>query len=231
MLFPEIWPRSTAPRPPQILAPLAAFSLDLIVNGESIIGNHSGLNPTEQGLVWGLADDLLEVEILTAAVAPNLPPGMFVDGCVAALCRLRARQAFSDYAFVCTHDRQEVLGPGGPCSGQHLNAQEWSHSGTILTLGTQDLEAMIANRRGGGCFPLRLARHAESFESDDAKLATYLPSGFTVHPPALEPNEVIQVQFVAAWAPETSPELSTWFAVHFAPGDLVGKRPGGPSRI
>ena len=99
----------------------------------------------------------------------------------------------------------------------------------ILTLGTQDREALIAHRRHGGRFPLRLARQKESQEL----WIDYLSNGFKIHPPALEPNEVIQIQFVAAWAPESGPELSTWFAVELSPGDLIGNEEpsGGPSRI
>lgn len=222
MLFPDSWPRSTAPRPPQIRTPLAAFSLDLVVNGESFIANRTGAISTELGTDWSLVDDQLEAEVLVSTVTSRLPPGMFVDNCVVALIRLRANRTLSGYSFECTHDSEAIIGPSGPCSGQYLEAQEWNHSGITLTLGTQDLEAIVAHRRNGGLFPIRLARSA----AVQALTVLYKPNGFAVQPPPLESNEAIQVQFVAAWAPESAPEFAPWFAVDFAPGNLLVGPPG-----
>jgi hypothetical protein len=220
MLFPERWPRSRAVRPPQITSPFAAFSFDLCVSGASIVTSAPGRD-SPAGQVWEWSNEKLQAEVLVSQAKPQVPQGMNVEGCVAAIWRVRANQDLSVFSLACTHDRETSLGPGGPCSGQGLEAQEWHHGGKVLTLGTQSLEAMIAHRRRGGRFPARLM-HMNLSDLAEEDWVAYLPNGFKVQPPSLRPLEVIQVQFVAAWAPESGDDVSTWFAVDLAPSEILG---------
>ena len=99
----------------------------------------------------------------------------------------------TEWAFSCLH-----VGGRDHRSGERLEAQEWSANGYTVTVGTR-----AEDEPGRG-------------------LVEYAPDGFVVRPPGLQPDEMIQVQFAAAWVPEDGDSTASWFAVDFTPARWRG---------
>ena len=104
----------------------------------------------------------------------------------------------AECAFYCLHAGGTDIGAGDHCSGERLEAQEWTRNGFTVTLGTQTVA------------------------EPDAGVVEYIPDGFVVRPPGLQPDEMIQVQFAAAWVPEDGDSTASWFAVDFTPARWRG---------
>lgn len=198
---------------PGIDTPIGRFQLTC-----SAVSGEPQCSVAEGGArVWAWSRADLDAEVWVGRVEPALPEGMAVSDCYAAIWRVRAKRALSGCEFICMHEGERVIGAGDACSGQGLEAQEWSGNGYTVTVGTQTIEAMIAHRRKGGSFPLRLARDPQILDAFEVALVEYLPYGFVVRPPALQQGEMIQVQFVVAWVPEKSDSTASWFAVNYTP--------------
>lgn len=179
---------------PGIDTPIGRFQLTCsAVAGEPVCSVIEG-----GARVWAWSGDGLDAEVWVGRVEPALPEGMAVRDCYAAIWRMRAQRELTEWAFSCLHEGGPVIGAGDHCSGERLEAQEWTRNGFTVTLGTQTVD------------------------EPDAGVVEYLPDGFVVRPPALQPNEMIQVQFAVAWVPEDGDSTASWFAVDFTPLERRG---------
>jgi hypothetical protein len=140
---------------------------------------------------WVWQSAAVRAELVLAAPAVALPPGMRVDGCRAAAWRFRAAAPCAA-TIVCAWDEL----PGGVAgaweSGENLEAQAWYGAGIQVSLGTPDL----------------------------GEATEYRPDGFLVRL-QLTPGAVGAVHFVVAWSPDRSDDDSAWFAVDCTPQQVL----------
>ena len=86
----------------------------------------------------------------------------------------------------------------------------------MITLGTEDGEALAERARRGEGLPPRLAPRL-----DNLGLVEYTVAGLRVPLPPLLQGEVCQVGFTVAWAPWEPDRLATWLAVDSPPHQLL----------
>lgn len=220
-LFPGIWsPQSNPPRHASIRTPLGEIRF------------HAHLENLEQHAPhWFRARDLrkslivwvtprLRAELLICPIEPLLPPGMTVDGCVAAVWRVRANETVTPFMFEC-----QWLGSTahkhGPCSGQGIEAQEWTDGRLNVTVATPDAESILEYPVTGGVLPASWLDYLHSAELGDAALVEYLPEGFRLRTPGLKRDETCHVQYVVAWGNESEENIGPWFAVDQTPNFIL----------
>ena len=128
---------------------------------------------------------------------PDLPPGMTVEKCWAAIFTLVAGTQ-APGALLRAQLLPSRSTSGCPETGEGLEAQTWEGGGHLLAVGTEDeefLRARIGNPK------LR----AE---------ARYEPASLTVFLSNLPPNTTTEVHFIVAWNHFPEPvECSCWYAV------------------
>lgn len=179
-LFPGEW-NATGSKPPVLLSPLGEFTLgfDPVDTFEHLeFCNSRG----DRLLVW--RDPATHVELVIRSTEPELPEGMRVDGCVAAIWRARSTEGkLRDYTFRCEVLEQSTLYQGS-CSGEFLESKEWSDGSMTLALGTQDADAIT--RVPGTLFPPRwLNDDWATAEVHNIDLVRSTEQGFQIRPPVL----------------------------------------------
>jgi hypothetical protein len=144
--------------------------------------------------------------VAVAPVSPQLPPGMEIAGCVAALWWLEAE---SDTSFVFVRCIWDII-PGMPDaeSGELLEAQSWIQKGFVVTVGTEDSETLAQRASLAPHSPQRLID-----ASKESPAVFYHPDGLWISFPRLRAGDRCEGHFVVAWMPEGGPQASTWFAV------------------
>lgn len=70
---------------------------------------------------------------------PRLPSGMGVQICTAVFLALDSNAEISSIEFSLSIESKAV---GHSCTGQYLDAQEWSHEGKLVVIGTEDWESL-----------------------------------------------------------------------------------------
>ena len=156
----------------------------------------------------------------------DLPSGMNVTDCHAAVWRIRAeKRPVTEYALTCRLEAPAGQQPGSPCSGQGLEAQEWSDGKINMTIGTQDAWAMVMYRNNGGILPDRWVQDLSGNRPEEVNLVEYANEGFILRPPGLQPGEIAQIQFVVAWAFEPGGEIANWYAVDLPPANIISTLP------
>jgi len=71
---------------------------------------------------------------------PKLPPGQNVRNCTAVLLTFNGLVEIQNLQFSLTIASKV---PGSSCTGQYLDAQEWSDGGELVIIGTEDSEALL----------------------------------------------------------------------------------------
>ncbi|MBK8286370.1 MAG: hypothetical protein IPK97_16670 [Ahniella sp.] len=141
-----------------------------------------------------------EVRFLDRAFSPELPPGMKVEKVVAVIVLLKPASHLRNVSVRCRWlDQLQVV--ADPESGEHLDAQSWQTQGRIVTVGTEDFEALHASLPQCG------------FAERDYPVQ-YHPHGIEIHVPLGPSNYPTSFHFVVAinsW-PEST-ECSAWYAV------------------
>jgi hypothetical protein len=164
--------------------------------------------------------DLLEcrAELLICRPRIQLPSGLAVTDCWAAMWRVRAGDVTGPLRFGCAWSPMNRWREGGAETGEHLEAMTWTDGATRVTAGTADGEMLFARARAGELLPRRWASPAVwgGRPSDGLFVATYEADGLTVELPPLLAGEQCQVHLTVAWAPE-SDDAATWFAVDTTP--------------
>ncbi len=147
--------------------------------------------------VVGLDDSDSRVDLLTPTA--EFPPGMSVDGIVAAVIQITSTQSTSAVRCECVWDHAPAS--PYPDTGESLDAQSWDSNGHRVTVGTEDCEVLCRRLPNLG---FTEARYPVIYNED--RLSILIPyvtegSSFSLH-------------FVIAWRSLPDPtECSTWFAV------------------
>jgi hypothetical protein len=164
--------------------------------------------------VTGWRLDGCHLELLTCRLSPNLPYGRSVEGCAAAMWRLRVHENVPRVSFSAALIQPPFGTEIEAESGEGIDAQSWSAEGCKLMLATEDGESMSERARLRNWMPFRFQQAlAESFPK-------YLPEGLTVIVPALECAELCQVQFVLAWSSSDGTD-QTRRAVDITPAQIL----------
>lgn len=155
-------------------------------------------------------------ELLIGSVKPDIPSHMVIAGCLAAIWRVKAIKITPACRFICFWPSQPAEAEGSPSPGEGLDAFTWRVGQHALSLGTEDGEFLSARAERSEFVPSRL--------SGELSLSTveYAEAGLIVPFSCLKPPEVLQVQFVVAWASEHTEESpASWFAVEQRPAHLL----------
>ena len=138
------------------------------------------------------------ITVKRVALERILPNGMRVDCSTAYLVSFNAPFAIHDFSFDFTLTVCETRGSRN--SGESLDAQSWSLGDGIVTLGTEDGEALHTRMRwleiDGQDYPIE-----------------YLHHGMRVSIRYVAPNTVVSFHFVAAYNRIDAGTDSDWFAV------------------
>jgi hypothetical protein len=157
-----------------------------------------------------------DAQLLLGTIIPQLPQDMVVQGCSAAVWRIRARVPLGELAFESWWQEPAGDADGGPSSGEGLDAITWRTPVAAITLGTEDGEFLKYRALDGEAMPPSLAQqlHVSTVE--------YLPHGLRLSLREIPVNSVVQIQFVLAWTDAYTDESpSTWFAVEQRPKDIL----------
>lgn len=222
--FPGEWHAVAGDARPVIDTPFGALSFGLQINDRLItagpartyVSNNAG------ALRWQWNSESVEANLAICSIKPAIPKGMHVTVCRAALWRIRGDEhCVENWAIDCRLERDDARKRGSACSGQGLDAQEWSNGSVSMTLGTQDMCAMLMYRNDGGLLPERWTNEEWCRDPEMFSFVEYEPDGFVLRPPRLERNEQVQFQFVAAWANEPDGDIGPWFAVDMPPATVL----------
>jgi hypothetical protein len=115
-----------------------------------------------------------------------------------------------------------LLGPpsefGGLETGECLESASWNIGPLVMQIGTEDNDSLIQRAERGEFFPPRVA---ERLASIDRSVVRCSYRGLTVRIPDLAAGELMQIQFIVAWATPAEPtDNSTWYAVD-APYQMI----------
>lgn len=178
--------------------------------------------PAEQRLLPSGAEwrrwctDSVVAEVLIGPYFPVLPPEMDVAGCQAAVWRVQANRHVVEPALSCQWHILPAGAQGGPNAGESLDAQNWDIGKVTLSLGTEDGEYLAARAKQGLHVPGRLAPELH------AGTVQYIDHGLRVPFSSLQPDEIVQVHFIVAWAShDQANRADTWFAVDQLPSALL----------
>ena len=131
----------------------------------------------------------------------RLPEGMTVERATAVILEVRPNRRWAPFVFECLW----LTSPGewGPNSGQYLDAWSWENTEHVVTIGTEDLEAVCSR------LP-QLALSAEEYPIQS------FDNGVRITIPVVEAGQKFSLHFVVAYnsLPQPDPfDCSTWFAV------------------
>lgn len=133
-----------------------------------------------------------------------------ITDCWAYLWRVQVNEPFDSLEFVSILRMLEPLS-GGPDPGEHLAAQTWDSQHYTISLGTEGGDALYNRAQRNDWLPQRyLAQATEWYE---LPFVEYLPDGLSIKLTCLEAQDLVQAQFVTAWAPEDAESAAAWSVV------------------
>jgi len=140
-----------------------------------------------------------KTEVILKSVVPKqkLPEGMTVQRCRAAVLSISGDAKLSSLTFSVFLDGDLE---GHPCTGQGLDAQEWSDNGKLVVVGTEDGE-WLDNR-------------LPSLQCNDKAIVSYSPISMTLELTNIPIITSASFHFIIA--ENNDPEdidASAWFAV------------------
>jgi hypothetical protein len=159
---------------------------------------------------WAAKD--AHLELLVTPFKPQLRPEMHVDGCVAALWRVQAISSVVQISVECTWNPPRPPAEfGGLETGECLESAGWNIGPLVVQIGTEDNDSLLGRAERGEFFPPRVAERLAPF---DRSVVSCSYRGLTVRIPDLAAGELMQIQFIVAWATPAEPtDSSTWWAV------------------
>ena len=216
-LFRTLGAKSATPGLAALQTPFG--TIDLTVEfSDKIVGHRADesweIPSGSRVLVW--TNECLRAELLLGAVDVDLPPGMAVSGCHAAVWRLRARAEISSCRFIAAWTAH-LTASGGPDSGEGLAAQSWDDGETTVTLGTADADWLERCGPAWKTFPASWSSLLNVDDPSNVIIEDYLPDGLALDLPELTAGEGGQIHFVVAWAPTWNEDSATWYAVDLSP--------------
>ncbi|YCM47029.1 hypothetical protein V2O64_24615 (plasmid) [Verrucomicrobiaceae bacterium 227] len=147
--------------------------------------------------VLGLDSSGCSIDLLTPTI--ELPPGMSVDGVVAAMIQVPPTRSASAVRCECVWDQAPAS--ADPESGECLDAQSWDSNGHRVTVGTEDCDALCH-------------RLPELGFTEDQYPVAYSEDGLSIMIPDAAAGSSFSLHFVVAWRSLPDPaDCSTWFAV------------------
>ena len=143
--------------------------------------------------------DLSNVKITPCEIEPTLPEGMHVEKCIAIIMQCTSSKPLKKINFSCSW--LELKEKGYPCSGEGLEAWEWEHNETTLTIGTEDDEFLNSRIKQNN---LTVENYSISMNNNTILIEI---NEFPI-------NNELSLHYVIAWnsLPETTND-SCWFAV------------------
>jgi hypothetical protein len=168
-----------------------------------------------EAIVTGWQLPQAHIELLLCPLKLSLLNGRTVDGCYAAMWRIRALEEMQTVSFsaklLAVPEPVEI----GPESGEGVDAQSWTANGQVLMLSTEDGDFLAERAKLRDWMPFRFQRSLAS------RFPYYLPDGITVRVPGLDSAELCQVQFVVAWASDNQSDNPTWYAADRNPAEIL----------
>jgi hypothetical protein len=203
--------------PAAVASPFGVFRTRSVADGAVVnIEQGTARRLASEAVLNTFRNSRLEAQLLFGAVNPQLPRGMAVQGCRAAVWRVRAVVSLRQLVFESWWQEPALDADGGPDTGEGLDALTWLTPAGAVSLGTEDGEFLKYRALAGEAMPHSLVPQL------DVSTIEYLPHGLRVPLQEVPAGSVVQVQFVVAWADSyTNESPSTWFAVEQRPTDLV----------
>lgn len=152
--------------------------------------------------------DAIDAELMITPYNPPFPEDMKVDGCYAAVWRIRGKVKEISCRFISIWGKEYTWTEVGPESGEDLESQAWENSKLKISLGTQDGEVLIARSKKNELMSTTYDKSIDSYS-----IVEYFDKGLTVPVNNIRINELCQVHFVVAWAKKVQYDTSTWYAV------------------
>ncbi|WP_215264281.1 hypothetical protein [Epibacterium ulvae] len=148
-----------------------------------------------------------QISFRATGFLPQLPPGMSVKRCTLLLLVVEAFVELEEVSFDLTFSTKAV---GAPCTGQCLDAQEWSDNGKLVVIGTEDGEALSYR------FP--------QIGLEDKAVVELSDRSMTLRLADLGKRNRPSFHFIIAENDDPEPvESSAWFAVDQAHEFLLGQ--------
>jgi len=148
----------------------------------------------------------IRVSLLEKTPMLQLPTGMSVVRCRAALLQVSTMTPIKHITFSCTFKGSITA---SPCTGEYLDAQEWENSTNIVCVGTEDIE--------------KLEMRQPFFASYNCAKPpiTFSDNSIDIHLLNVPKNSELSMHFIIAenLLPEPT-ECSAWFAVDFPHSNL-----------
>lgn len=130
---------------------------------------------------------------------PDIPPGMSVSGCVAAVASLTPQETIRNVQFCARLVAPDAI-EASPETGEGLEAQSFRSSTHVLLVGTEDSDFLEA-------------RLEESIKLPES-LVTYSEDSIILHLVEPQAGKELSLHFLAAWnSPPEPRECSCWYAV------------------
>ncbi len=140
-----------------------------------------------------------QIDIKLLDLKPALPPGMAVRRLRAVLLLASSPAGFARLEFRCTF---QTAIEADPAAGEGLDAQSWSGPRDVVTIGTEDGEAL--QRRMAWLTP----------KGDPFALVQYRHAGLSIPLERVPLGATVGLHFVVAENANPEPvECSSWFAV------------------
>ncbi|SPF75415.1 hypothetical protein ALP8811_00402 [Aliiroseovarius pelagivivens] len=150
-----------------------------------------------QGKVSGVNISPNSVSVVKKKFDPQLPKGMSVQNCTAFVLAVSGPVQIENLEF-----RISIDSPieGTPCTGQCLDAQEWSSEDYTIVIGTEDAE-ILSDRLGAP-------------ELEDRAVVDYDKNSLTLRLERLVKRDGYSFHFLMVENPVPEPvDASAWFAV------------------
>ena len=150
---------------------------------------------------------LTEGWLQTAPIRPALPPGMSVDACHAVVLSVRSDEAALNVEFIARRTGA-VAATSDVEAGEGLEARTWWADTHVLTIGTEDEDALRLRLDGRVPMPRDPVEH--------------LDDGIVVRLAGLPAGETLALHFIVAWnALPESHESACWYAVDQVPAEVA----------
>ncbi|SDW85773.1 hypothetical protein [Roseicitreum antarcticum] len=150
-----------------------------------------------------LVDD--DISLQGIAFAPKLPAGMTTSTCTAVLLQVRQGKELQSLRL---HAELATEAVASACTGEYLDAQEWSDGESLVVIGTEDSQALDIRYPCMG--------FADILSVD------FGPQSMTLKIDRLPSSPAASFHFIVAENPDPEPvEPSAWFAVDQSHKELL----------
>lgn len=198
---------------PQIHTPLGTIQLSVSLSEQPLHADRS--YTLENGtLLYTYSHDALECELILCQLTPELPEGMNIKACWAAVFRIKPKLdgAIPECTFAANWQEGYTWTDYGSDTGQNLEAAQYSNEAYRLHLGTQDRDMLMLRRDQGDGVPLSFGQDMHGIRNADSKVWSS-KYGLQVPMTTIVAGELCQIHFVVAWSRMAEDDASTWFAV------------------